>query len=131
MGADLLIDYTKQDYSQPGKTFGFVFDAVGKSSFGQAKRVLVKKGIYISTELGKGGENVWRALIGPITGGKRVLFPIPTITKEDVILFKELAEAGKFRPVLDSRKYSLQQIVEAYRYVETGQKTGNVVIRLV
>lgn len=130
LGADLVIDYTKQDYSESGKTFDFVFDAVGKSSFGQAKRVLAKKGIYISTELGKRGENVWLALIGPFTNGKKVLFPIPSITKEDVVFFKKLAEAGKFKPVIDKRKYKLEQIVDAYRYVETGQKTGNVVITI-
>lgn len=62
-------------------------------------------------------------------GGKRVLFPIPTITKEDVIFLKELVEQRKFKPVVD-RQYTLDQIVEAYRYVESGQKTGNVVLKI-
>ena len=63
-------------------------------------------------------------------GGKRVLFPIPTITKEDVIFLKELADNGEFKPVID-RYYTMDQIVEAYTYVESGQKTGNVVLRIV
>ncbi|MDO8928989.1 MAG: zinc-binding dehydrogenase, partial [Bacteroidota bacterium] len=105
----------------------FVFDAVGKSSFGKCKPLLKKGGIYISTELGKGGQNPFLALITPLLGGKKLLFPIPTISKADVIFLKELVEAGKYKPVID-RKYPLEQMVEATKYVETGQKTGNVVI---
>jgi NADPH:quinone reductase-like Zn-dependent oxidoreductase len=127
LGADVVIDYTQQDYTQSGQIFDFVFDAVGKTSFGRCKPVLSEKGIYISTELGKNGENIFLALITPLLGGKRVLFPLPTIRKEDVELLKNLVETGKFRPVID-RQYPLAQIVEAYRYVETRQKTGNVVI---
>jgi NADPH:quinone reductase-like Zn-dependent oxidoreductase len=69
------------------------------------------------------------ALITPVLGGKKVLFPIPTITKEDVVFLKELVERGDFKPVVD-RQYKLEQIVEAYKYVETGQKTGSVVIKI-
>jgi len=127
LGADEVIDYTKQDFAKTGQSFDFVFDAVGKSSFGKCKPLLKKNGIYISTELGKNSENIFLALITPIFFSKKVLFPIPTISKEDVIFFKELAETGKFKPIID-RRYTLEQIVEAYRYVETGQKTGNVVI---
>jgi len=129
LGADLVIDYTTQDFTKTGHLFDFVFDSVGKSSFGQCRPLLNKKGIYISTELGKRSENIFLALFTPILGGKKVLFPIPKISKEDVILLKELVESEKYKPVID-RKYSLEQIVEAYKYVETGQKTGNVVITL-
>jgi NADPH:quinone reductase-like Zn-dependent oxidoreductase len=129
LGADLVIDYTTQDFTKTGQLFDFVFDSVGKSSFGQCKPLLNKKGIYISTELGKKSENIFLALFTPILGGKKVLFPIPKISKEDVILLKELVESEQYKPVID-RKYSLEQIVEAYKYVETGQKTGNVVITL-
>jgi NADPH:quinone reductase-like Zn-dependent oxidoreductase len=129
LGADTVIDYTLQDFTKTGQTFDFVFDAVGKSSFGQCKPVLNKKGIYISTELGKNSENIFLALITPLFGGKKVLFPIPTISKNDVVFLKELVESGKYKPVID-RRYTLEQIVDAYRYVETGQKTGNVVITL-
>lgn len=129
LGADTVIDYTKQDFTKTAQTFDFVFDAVGKSSFGKCKPILNKKGIYISTELGKNSENIFLALLTPIFGNKKVLFPIPTISKEDVIFLKELVETGKYKPVID-RQYKLEQIVEAYKYVETGQKTGNVVITL-
>lgn len=127
LGADVVIDYTQQDYTTNHNTYDFVFDAVGKSSFGQAKKVLTKNGIYISTELGKNGENIYLALLTPLLGGKRLLFPLPTISKSDVELLRDLAEAGKFKPVID-RTYPLEQIVEAYRYVESGQKIGNVIV---
>ena len=130
LGADEVIDYQKQDFTKTDKKFDFVFDAVGKSSFGQCKPLLKDKGIYISTELGKNAENIFLALITPLFGGKKVLFPIPSISKEDIIFLKSLVEAGKFKPVID-RRYKLEQIVEAARYVETGQKTGSVVIIVV
>lgn len=129
LGADIVIDYQTQDFTKTTQTFDFIFDAVGKSSFGQCKPLLTKKGIYISTELGKNAENVFLALITPILGGKKVLFPIPTITKEDVVFLKTLIEKKQFKPVID-RYYKLEEIVEAYKYVESGQKTGNVVIKI-
>lgn len=130
LGADAVIDYQTQDFTKTETKFNFIFDAVGKSSFGQCKPLLTEKGIYISTELGKNAENILFALTTPLGGGKKVLFPIPTITKEDVIFLKELAENGKFKPVID-RHYTLNQIVEAYKYVESGQKTGNVILKIV
>ena len=130
LGADEIIDYTKVDFTKTNQTFDFIYDAVGKSSFGQCKPLLTKNGIYKSTELGKNAENIYLALITPVLGGKKVLFPIPTITKEDVVFLKELVEHGEFKPVVD-RQYKLEQIVDAYKYVETGQKTGSVVIKIV
>jgi len=130
LGADVVVDYTKQDFTKIDQTFDFVFDAVGKTSFGRSKPLLKDKGIYISTELGKNAENIFLALITPLFGGKKVLFPIPSISKEDIIFLKSLVEAGKFKPVID-RRYKLEQIVEAARYVETEQKTGSVVIIVV
>jgi NADPH:quinone reductase-like Zn-dependent oxidoreductase len=127
LGADMVIDYTREDFTKLSQKFDFVFDSVGKSSFGRCKPLLNKKGIYISTELGKNSENIFLALITPLLGGKKVLFPVPTITKDDVVFLKELVETGKYKPVID-RKYKFDEIVEAYRFVETGQKTGNVVI---
>ena len=110
-------------------TFDFIFDAVGKSSYGKCKPLLNERGIYISTELGKNSENILLALTTPLLGGKKLLFPLPTINKKDVVFLKELVETGKYKPVID-RKYRLEQILEAYKYVETGQKTGNVVITM-
>ena len=130
LGADIVIDYQTQDFTQTENKFQFIFDAVGKSSFGQCKPLLTEKGIYISTELGKNSENIFFALTTPIWGGKKVLFPIPTINKEDVIFLKELVEKGEYKPLID-RHYKLDQIVEAYKYVESEQKTGNVVIKIV
>ena len=130
LGADVVIDYQTQDFTQTENKFQFIFDAVGKSSFRQCKPLLTEKGIYISTELGKNSENIFFALTTPIWGGKKVLFPIPTINKEDVIFLKELVEKGEYKPLID-RHYKLDQIVEAYKYVESEQKTGNVVIKIV
>jgi len=130
LGADIVIDYQTQDFTKTKNKFQFIFDAVGKSSFKQCKPLLTEKGIYISTELGKNAENIFFALTTPMLGGKKVLFPIPTINKEDVLFFKELVEKGEYKPVID-RQYKLDQIVEAYKYVESGQKTGNVILKIV
>lgn len=130
LGADTVIDYQTQDFTNTESKFEFIFDAVGKSSFGQCKPLLTEKGIYISTELGKNGENILFALTTPIWGGKKLLFPFPSITKKDVIFLKELFQKDEYKPVID-RQYKLDQIVEAYRYVESGQKTGNVIITIV
>ncbi len=129
LGADEVIDYQTQDFTKTDIKFDFIFDSVGKSSFGQCKPLLKEKGIYISTELGKNGENILLALTTPLMGGKRLLFPMPSITKADVIFLKELAQNGQFKPVID-RMYQLDQIVEAYQYVESGQKTGNVILQI-
>jgi len=129
LGADQVIDYMAQDFTRIDQKFDFIFDAVGKSSFGQCKPLLKKYGIYISTELGKNSENIFLALLTPLFNGKKVLFPLPAIKKEDVTFLKELVESGKFRPLVD-RSYHFDQIVDAYKYVETRQKTGNVVITL-
>ena len=129
LGVDEIIDYTKQDFTQLTKKFDVVFDAVGKSSFSRCKPILKNKGIYMSTELGYMCQNPFLAIITPLSGGKKVLFPIPTINKKDVIFLKQLVVAKKYKPVID-KCYSLENIVDAYRYVETGQKTGNVVITL-
>ena len=96
----------------------------------KCKPLVSEKGIYISTELGKHGENILYALTTPLFGGKKLLFPIPAITKQDVIFLKELVQKGEYKPVID-RQYKLDQIVDAYKYVESGQKTGNVVISLI
>ena len=129
LGADTVIDYQIQDFTKTENKFKFIFDAVGKSSFKQCKPLLTEKGIYISTELGKNGENIVFALTTALGDGKKLLFPIPSITKLDVIFLKELVQKGEYKPVID-RQYELDQIVDAYKYVESGQKTGNVIIKI-
>ena len=129
LGADRIIDYTAEDFTKDEHEYDVVLDAVGKSSFSQCKRLLKPAGIYISSELGPLAQNPFLALIAPLHGGKKVLFPIPRHNQAMVRYIKELIESGQFKPVVD-RTYPLDQIVEAYRYVETGRKTGNVVISL-
>ena len=130
LGADTVIDYETQDFTRTENKFQFIFDAVGKSSFGQCKPLLTEKGIYVSTELGKNGEILLYAITTSLLGGKKLLFPIPSITKKDVIFLKELFIKGEYNPVID-RHYKLDQIVDAYKYVESGQKTGNVILKIV
>ena len=127
LGASKVINYTKEDFTKSNEKFNFVFDTVGKSSFAKCKTLLVAGGIYISSELGWMAQNLFFALIKPIIGNKKVIFPIPTDRKASVLLIKKLSEEGKFKAVID-RKYSLEEIAEAYKYVEKGQKIGNVVI---
>ncbi len=130
LGADRVIDYTKEDLADPGETYDVVFDAVGKTSYWTWRHALVPRGLYVTTDLGPFVQNplliVGTALTSRL-GGKRVLLPIPTYRQADVLLLKELVESGKFLPVID-RSYPLEQVVEATRYVETQQKTGNVVL---
>lgn len=127
LGADQVIDYQTQDFLQTQQRFDFVFDAVGKSSFTQCAPLLKPKGIYISTELGKRSENIRLAITTRFSSGKRVLFPIPKMEKQDLLFLSDLTQRGAFKPVID-KKYALDDIVEAHRYVEMGNKTGNVSI---
>lgn len=106
-----------------------VLDAVGKSTFGRCRRLLKPGGLYFSSDLGPLCQNPVLALLTPLLPGKTVMFPIPRDNQAIVRHLRELIESGTFRPVID-RRYQLDQIVEAYRYVETGQKVGNVVIEV-
>jgi len=130
LGADKVIDYTKEDFTKSGQTYDIIFDAVSKSSFSRCKGLLTQKGIYISAvpRLAILFQMLWTSKIG----SKKVKFsatglrPIP----ERLILLKELIrliEAGKIKSVID-RCYPLDQVAEAHRYVETGHKKGNVII---
>jgi NADPH:quinone reductase-like Zn-dependent oxidoreductase len=127
LGADRVVDYTAEDFTKDDQRYDVVLDAVGKSSFGRCKRLLKPGGIYLSTDLGPLSQNPILALVTPQLGGKKVMFPIPKDEPEMVRYLKALIESGAFRPLID-RRYRLDEIVEAYRYVETGQKIGNVVI---
>jgi len=127
LGAERVIDRTVEDFTQDAQTYHLVFDAVGKSSFGRCRRLLEPRGVYMSTDLGPGGQNPFLALVTPALPGKSVLFAYPRHNQAMMNYFKNLMQSGQFRPVID-RTYPLAEIVEAYRYVETGQKVGNVVI---
>jgi len=129
LGVDIVVDYQKEDFTKLQHRFHFIFDSVGKTSFGACKPLLLEKGIYISTELGKNWQNIFLALITPLFGGKKVLFPIPTCTKDDILYIKDLAEKGKFKPLIDS-EYPLENIVEAYKHAESGTKVGNILLHV-
>lgn len=129
LGAHRVVDYTTTDVVSLGGSYHVVYDAVGKRRFRDFLPVMEPDGVYMSTELGPGGENVWLGILGLMKKGRRVLFPIPTISREDIETIKSLAIAGKFRPVID-RIYPLDDITEAHRYVGSGMKTGNVLIRI-
>ena len=125
LGADKVIDYTKEDFTKSGETYDVFFDAVRKSSFSRSKRSLKKKGFYLTTDMGLAliFQMLWTSLIG----SKKVISGIPNNRTEDLLFLKELVESGKLKPVIDQR-YPLEQMVEAHRYVDKGHKKGNVVI---
>jgi NADPH:quinone reductase-like Zn-dependent oxidoreductase len=127
LGADEVVDYLQEDFTKNGKTYDVVFDAVGKHSFRRSRRSLKPGGIFIETDLGLMWHVPPLALLTRLIGSKRVTLPLPKYTKENVVFLKELLEAGAYRPVID-RTYPLEDVVEATKYVETGQKTGNVVL---
>ena len=126
-GADLVIDYTKDDFTKLNAQFDYVFDAVGKSSFGKCKPLLKAKGIYISSELGRYWQNPLLALLYPFMIGKKVKFPIPFSVHRSIKFVNEMVENGKFKPLID-RRYWIDEIRNAYQYVLSGQKKGNVIL---
>jgi NADPH:quinone reductase-like Zn-dependent oxidoreductase len=130
LGADVVIDYTRDDFTRGGERYDFVFDAVGKSSYRRCRKVVTRGGTFISADVGFMWQNVFLALVTRWFGRVRVRFPIPRYTKQDVLYLKELIEAGRYRAVID-RRFPLEQVVDATRYVETEQKTGNVVLLVV
>jgi NADPH:quinone reductase-like Zn-dependent oxidoreductase len=130
LGADRVVDYTAEDFTNIGQTFDFVVDAVGKTSFFRCRRLLRPEGIFAATDFGVWGQNLALALWSSITGRRRVVFVAPTRIGGFVSFLKGLMETGQFRAVVD-RKYTLADIAQAYRYVESGQKVGVVVIDVV
>ncbi len=129
LGADEVLDYTHEDFTKNGETYDVIFDAVGLHSFRRCRGSLKAGGIYVETDLGFMWHVPLLAWLSRRVGDKRVLLTIPKYTKKDLLFLKELIEAGKYRAVID-RRYPLEDVVEAHRYVETGQKTGNVVLTL-
>ena len=129
LGADEVVDYLQEDFTKNGKTYDVVFDAVGKHSFRRSRHSLEPGGIFIETDLGFMWHVPPLALLTRWIGEKRVTLPIPKYTKENVLFVKQLIEAGEYRAVID-RRYPLEDVIEATRYVEAGQKTGNVVLTM-
>jgi NADPH:quinone reductase-like Zn-dependent oxidoreductase len=127
LGAGQVIDYTQEDFTKNGQTYDVIFDAVGKQSFRRCRDSLRPGGIYLATD------QLFNLVLAQWTrfGDKKVIFPIPPrYTKQDVLFLKGLMEAGQYRAVIDKR-YPLADVVQANRYVDTGQKTGNVVLTVV
>ncbi|MGD0004251.1 MAG: NAD(P)-dependent alcohol dehydrogenase [Anaerolineaceae bacterium] len=129
LGADQVIDYTKEDFTQNGQTYDVIFDAVGKSSFSRCKDALTAKGVYLSTAVTPGIalQMLWTAK----SSGKKAMFATAGLeqSKENLNFLNELGEAGEIKAIID-RHYPLENIAEAHRYVEQGHKKGNVVITL-
>ncbi|MEM8829734.1 MAG: NAD(P)-dependent alcohol dehydrogenase [Cyanobacteria bacterium P01_G01_bin.19] len=130
LGADRVIDYTKDDFTQGDRKYDLILDAVGKSSFFYCRHLLEPGGVYISSDLGFMWQNIFLPIVTPVIEpifGSKTIFPTPHDIKGSMFLIKILLEKGQFKAVID-RKFPLEQIVEAYRYVEQGHKHGNVVI---
>jgi NADPH:quinone reductase-like Zn-dependent oxidoreductase len=127
LGADHIVDYTAEDFTQIGETFDFVFDAVGKTTFFRCQRLLKPNGVFSAADLGPWWQNLILAAVSSITGRDRVVLPMPKGSETFVGYLKERMEVGEFHAVID-RKYPLEEIADAYRFVETAQKTGIVVI---
>ena len=120
----MVIDYTKEDFTRNGETYDIVFDVVGKTSLSRCKGSLTQEGVYLSAVMVP-VQVRWLSM----TTGKKVVGGTAGEKTENLIFLKELLEAGKIKPVID-RRYPLEQMVEAHRYVDTGRKKGNVVITL-
>lgn len=126
LGADKVIDYKTQDFTKDTEQYDYVFDAIGRSTFAKCKRLLNKNGMYIPSN---GLENIFLIPITRLLGGKKVVFPATNNIKAGLTFIKDLVEKGNFRPLID-RKYPIDKIAEAFRYVATGQKIGNVIIAM-
>jgi NADPH:quinone reductase-like Zn-dependent oxidoreductase len=130
LGADEVIDYTREDFTKNGQTYDVIFDTVGKSSFSRCKDSLSQNGVYLNTVLGL--PLLLRMLWTSMMGSKKAILMLtgtrPTDEKtQDLLFLKGLIEAGVLKPVID-RRYPLERIAEAHSYVEKGHKKGNVVI---
>ena len=127
IGADMVVDYTRDDFTKNGETYDVIFDVVGKASYSGCIRCLKENGYYL---LGNPGlAQQFRGLWTSMMSRKKVVGGMVSYRTEDLIFLRELIEAGKMRSIID-RRCPLEQIAEAHRYVETGQKTGNVVITI-
>ncbi len=127
LGADRVVNYEETDFTAIGETFDLVFDAVGKTSWFACRPLLKKDAVFTATDLGPGGSNLFLEAWFRITGSRRARLPFPKDAPGFVRKLADLMAEGRFRGVFD-RSYHLENIVEAFHYVEKGQKTGIVVI---
>jgi len=129
LGADSVIDYTAVNFLNSKQKYNFIIDAVGKTSYFKCKHLLLKGGVYISTELGAYFQNLYLPLFTKYIGNSRVVFPIPSDLPASLLFINNLIEKGCFRAVVD-REYTLADAEKAYEYVLSGEKTGNVILNL-
>jgi NADPH:quinone reductase-like Zn-dependent oxidoreductase len=127
--ADNIIDYTRYDFTKDKEVYDFIFDAVGKSTFGKCKPLLKKEGVYISSELGPNNENPLLAIMTSIVGEKKVKFPFPYSIKTSLQFIDDLLAQGKYKPLI-GRTYPMEKIPEAFKYAASGQKLGNIIITI-
>jgi NADPH:quinone reductase-like Zn-dependent oxidoreductase len=125
LGADKVIDYTKEDFTQNGETYDLIVDVLGKSSFALSRDSLKEAGKYVMTSFKM--RDIVDMLRTSFGGGKKAICAILVAKPEDLVVTKELVEAGKLKAVID-KSFPLEQTADAHRYVESGQKKGNVVI---
>jgi NADPH:quinone reductase-like Zn-dependent oxidoreductase len=125
LGADTVIDYTKEDFTGSGKIYDIIFDTVGRLSLPRCKKSLPRKGYYLVSTFGL--PDMTKGLWASMTGSRKMIISALSQTAKDLVFLKELIEAGKLKSVID-RSYMLEEIVEAHRYVEKGHKKGNVAI---
>ncbi len=126
LGADEVVDYLQEDFTKNGQTYDVILDAVGKHSFLRSRRSLVPGGLYVATDR---LYNFPLALVTSWLGRRKVVFTVSGHQRDDILFLEELVETRRFRAVVD-RTYPLEDVVEATRYVESWQKTGNVVLTL-
>jgi len=126
LGADTVIDYTKEDFTKSGETYDVIFDTVGKSPYSGCLRSLQKKGYYLRA-VNLAAISIIRGIWANMTSSKKVIGGVISEKVDNLVFFKELIEAGKLKSVID-KIYPLEQIAEAYRHVDTGHKKGDVVI---
>lgn len=128
LGADVLFDYEKQQFSEIGEKFDFFFDAVGKSNFKASQSILKQKAIYISSELGPGAENLYLPLF-TLFKSQKVIFPLPSKIANSIAFVTQMLKAGAFTPLID-KVYTIDEAPEAYAYTMSGQKIGNVILKI-
>ena len=127
LGADRVVNYETEDFTGLGQTFDLVLDAVGKTSFRKCRPLLAEDGVFSATDLGPGWSNIVLSLFYGATGSGRVRIPFPQDAPGFMQQLAHLMSEGKFRGVFD-RRVAFDEIADAFRYVETGQKTGIVVV---